>query len=280
MNINYTQKTLADKAMLVRFKVKRARQTARDDVATSYVESQSGLSDIGQFNKKLFKNSDRFAKMNTAINEVIKYHKEHTVPWLDGGVRMLPAPLYLEYTAGIRGLMAQAEALIQDFQDNWDYEVSRDVARLNTLANMDDYDFRPDIGFEMRFQPVPQDSDFRVAISDADKQSMQDALDEAGKAITHDLLSRMLEPVQALVKKLDEYQGDKGQRWHDTLVTTVQDLTSTLRRLNINDDQRVTKLLDDVGEAMKDYTSDSLKHSHQARVDAKRKLDNILAAFG
>lgn len=275
-------KPLADKAMLVRFKVRRQAHSVRDDAATSYVESQFGVTSAGQFNKKLFKGSARYAALNTALNEVATYHRENTLPWLDGGFRVLPNERYMEYTQKMQQLTREVEVAAAAFSDNWYNEVQADINRLGNMANAADYDCRQDVGVEVRLMPLPHDSDFRVQVSDADRAAFNAALSEVNDLAAHELKARLLDPLQRLTDKLKVYKGEKGQRFHTDMVTSIGDQLEMVRSLNINDDTDVEALCRDVERELNHYIGDPtlLKDSQYSRTYVSTKLDSILAGFG
>ena len=273
--------SLADKAMLVRFKIKRQAHSVRDDAATAYVEQQFGVSSAGQFNKKLFKSSERYAALNTALNTAAAYHRDNTLPWLDGGFRVLPNHKYMEYTQTMQTHTAEVERLAEDFASNWYNEVSADMARLGSMANPDDYAIRQDIGLEVRLMPLPADSDFRVSVTDADKQAFNDALAEVDVLAKRDLVSRVTAPLTRINEKLKSYTGEKGQRFHEDTVAALGDILEMVESLNINDDPAITQLCSDVRLELGHYIDDprQLKQSQHTRDYASEKIDQILAGF-
>lgn len=279
---NQFAKPLADKAMLVRFKVRRQAHSVRDDAATSYVENQFGVTSAGQFNKKLFKGSARYAALNTALNEVAAYHRENTLPWLDGGFRVLPNERYMEYTQRMQQLTREVEVAAADFSNNWYNEVQADLNRLGSMANAADYDCRQDVGVEVRLMPLPHDSDFRVAVSDADRAAFNAALSEVNDLAANELKARLLDPLKRLSDKLKTYKGEKGQRFHTDMVTSIGDQLEMVRSLNINDDDEVITLCSDIERELSQYIDNpkTLKESQHSRAYVSDKLDSILAGFG
>ena len=279
--MQHFNRSLADKAMLVRFKVKRQAHSVRDDAATAYVESQFGVSSAGQFNKKLFKGSARYAALNTALNEAAAYHRDNTLPWLDGGFRVLPNDKYMEYTQTMQSLTQTVERLAEDFSSNWYNEVAADLQRLGSMANPDDYDCRQDIGIEVRLMPLPADSDFRVHVSEADKRAFNDALAEVDVMAKRDLISRVTAPLTRINDKLKTYTGEKGQRFHEDTVAALGDILEMVESLNINDDPDIMRLCSDVRVHLRHFIDDpkQLKQSQNTRDYASQKIDDILAGF-
>lgn len=276
--------TLADKAMLVRLKISKWTPYAYDIGATIAVELANGVRNAGRFNKHLMKGCARLTEVNAAYNDVYQYHIRNTVPWLDDGVRMLPSNVYFDYTTTIRELIDKADTAAKQLEAEWPQLVANDVARLGPLGDPNDYPtsivgmFRADV----RFQPVPQEGDFRVEISDDDRASLAASIRDAENSVTAYLIGEMCEPIRRLAARCDAFGGAKGERWHHSLVTNVAELTDRLPRLNINKCSKIDALIRDIRDAVKPYLTnpDTLKDDPLARVEAKSKMDQIMQKMG
>jgi len=278
----YQPKTLADKATLVRTSAKRQANSIKDEDATSLVEQSYGTSGAGQFNKRLFKNSQRFLLMNQAIYALTKYVTENTSPWLDGGWRVLPNAQYLEFTAAVRNKQQDIDNTVAEFNDHWEEEVAADMMRQGNMAKRGDYHKRHNMGVKVTFMPIANESDFRVDVTDEDRAALAQTMADVEATAARDMLNRLIKPLSALSKKLGEFTGEKNQRFHESMVEVLGSVMDTLEKLNqMNNDPVVATLISDVRA---NFGSDianpkKLKGNQQARDEAKAKLDNILAKF-
>lgn len=280
--MDYQPKTLADKMTLVRMRTVNQRRAVQDKGARDYLASQLNT-DAGAYNvsKKLFTKSERYARVKTALYELSKYVKQHTSPWLDDGFRALPNQKYLEFTQGVAPLKLNLEQAAADFANHYASEVQADIAHLKGRGNYADYDVTaPDIGAEITFVPVPDAGDFRVEVTEADRQRLNDALAEAERSMRADLLNRMMTPLRHMSERLVEYKGDKGQRWHQSSVEELYASLSTLESLNVNDDAEVSASIIAVRGVLKQFAGNEvLKNSQLARDNAKQQIDDILSKF-
>lgn len=278
-NIN-TGKTLAERAILIRLASTKVRASARDDAATALVEGSFGVTKAGQFNKRLLKGSARFENVQKAQNEAIRYWHESTVPWMDDGFRLLPADKYLDFTAELRSKITALDALAADLRAHWATEVADDVARLGSLGRVEDYptDITGMFTLEVRTMPVPSNNDWRVQVSDADRQALDESIAEVEANVAKHLIKRVMEHVARLAARLEEYKGEKGQKWHGSLVTNLSELLAMVPDLNINDDPEVEALVESVAKVIEPFKDrpEALKHSETARANAKAKLDKIM----
>ena len=264
-------KTLAEKAMLVRLTRSMFQPYAFDRQTTQDVELQTGVRKAGRFNKRLMLDCGQLKDTISAYNAVYGFHMLHTVPWLDDGMRMLPADQYFDYNQGIRELIHQAERTADELAARWDEYVQADMARLGPLADIRDYptDIRNRFAVSIKFLPVPSSSDFRVQISDEDRASLDQALVEAEQRATVHLLEDMLEPVRRAVEKLSTPIGQEGSIFRDSLISNMIEAAQRARKLNVAGDARITAMVDEI---IRTATPIALS-AHQVREDNKVRED-------
>jgi hypothetical protein len=94
-----------------------------------------------------------------------------------------------------------------------------------------------------------------------------------------DVIGRMLKPLSALTQRLQEYQGQKGERFHNSLVENVIEGCDLALKLAINPTH---ELIDEINslKAMATgclNTVEVIKGSANARHDAKAKLEAVAA---
>lgn len=282
MNLNDLQfPSLAERAMLVRLKRSMFQPYAFDEGATAEIELKTGVRKAGRFNKRLLLDCYDLKDTNSAFNDVYDYVNHNTVPWLDDGVRMLPSHLYFDFTQGVRELIATAEGKARNLASKWDILVARDMLRLGPMANANDYpkDIAAAYAISLKFMPVPSTSDFRVQISDEDRNSLASAIQEAEANVSKYLISEMLEPVRKAVEKLSIPIGQEKSIFRDSLLNNIMDQVQRARKLNINGDPQVTAMIDEINAAISGYANaqDRLREDIGARADAQAKLSEIMS---
>jgi hypothetical protein len=236
---------------------------------------------------KLFKDKDSaINQIMSKYGEVYQYHKKHTLPYMDAGPRILPNDMYMEYTQEMKHRIAQVDNLLDTYMPMYDQLVLDDVMYRNSghaagRANASEYpnaeDFRLSMSAELRFQPMPDASHFLFDLSEDDVASFKRAEEEAAQAANADTVQRMLKPIQALVTKLGEYQGLKGERFHNSLVENVIDGCTLARKLAINPTPELLADIAELEDAVQGYLKDveMIKGSANKRVEAKKKLQDV-----
>jgi hypothetical protein len=281
-----TPTKLSDKVVLVKLTIRRAALTKRDAVLTANLQAQEKDNSLTVLTK-LFKDKDSaINQIMSKYGEVYQYHKKHTLPYVDAGPRILPNDMYMEYTQEMKHRIAQVDNLLDTYMPMYDQLVLDDVMYRNSghaagRANVSEYpnaeDFRLSMSAELRFQPMPDASHFLFDLSDEDVASFKRAEEEAAQAANADTVQRMLKPIQALVTKLGEYQGLKGERFHNSLVENVIDGCTLARKLAINPTPELLADITELEEAAQGYLKDveMIKGSANKRVEAKKKLQDV-----
>ena len=97
-----------------------------------------------------------------AVNEVYVYHKQHTLPYVDSGPRILPSANYFEYTQEMRSKIAHVESMLNQWMPYYDQLVRDDILFRNGgqptgRATVGDYpsadEFAARMSFDLRFNP-------------------------------------------------------------------------------------------------------------------------------
>jgi hypothetical protein len=142
---------------------------------------------------------------------------------------MLNIDHYMEFTSGLRQRVDSAYKAVDTLCLFWDEEVKADLDRLTqisiakgkpNLANANDYpevdELRSKFGINIRYMPVPTTGDFRVGISDDDKESLQQQLNDAEVNANQHVLQSMLVPLERAIAKLSVPIGTDGSVFRDT----------------------------------------------------------------
>lgn len=282
---------LSDRAMLVKLTIRRAALTKRDAQVTNAIQQQFQDNSLSAFTK-LFRNENGpIYKIMRAVNDVYTYHKDHTLPYVDAGPRILPNEAYFEYTNEMRTRIAHVESMLNAYMPIYDSLVLEDImyrngGQVTGRASIGDYpsadDFKQRMSFDLRFQPMPDRKHFLFDLSDADEEAFNRSMDEALALARNDTVVRMLEPLQHLVKRLDEYRGEKGQKFHTVNIENVIEGCRMARKLAIDPPQSMLDAINELERACTGYVFgvESLKGSQDARDAAKAKLQSIADAMG
>ena len=246
----------------------------------------------GNVNKHLFEGRDNLVKSTISkFTEVYTYVKDNTVPWTTG-VDMLNIDHYIEFTSGLRKRVDDAHRAVDTLCLSWEDEVKADLERLSeiaiakgkpNLANEHDYpdvdELRSKFGIHIRYMPVPTTGDFRVGISDDDKASLQQQLDDAGVNANRHVIKSMIEPMERAIAKLSVPIGNNGSVFRDTLVDNLVEVTERMNKINLSDDDTIQDSINNLRNLVSTYASeqgkDLLRSNQTSREKAVNDIDSL-----
>ena len=176
-----------------------------------------------------------------------------------------------------------------DFYSNYNDLIDLAKHHMGALFNPSDYpsleELKSKFGFRLVFSPLPESGDFRLDIPNADMQELasnyeasfkdrlQDAMrepwDKLHKALTH--LSEKLTDSEV-------YDGNH-KRYHDTLITSNQELCQLLTHLNVTKDPKLEDARRELEVTMLGLDIEDIKEHAEVRSSVKNKVDAILQKF-
>jgi hypothetical protein len=246
----------------------------------------------GNVNKHLFEGRDNLVKSTISkFTDVYTYVKDNTVPWTTG-VDMLNIDHYMEFTSGLRQRVDDAYRAVDTLCLSWEDEVKSDLDRLGeialakgkpNLANANDYpdvdELRSKFGIHIRYMPVPTTGDFRVGISDDDKASLQQQLDDAGVNANKHVIQSMIEPMERAIAKLSVPIGNDGSVFRDTLVDNLVEVTERMNKINLSDDATIQGSIDGLRDLISSYASERGKDLLRSNQTSREKAVNDIGTL-
>ncbi len=217
----------------------------------------------------------------TALRAV---HAKFTLPWADGGARILPAGAFLDYRDAVAQGRDVFNDAVRDFETAWPRLVAEARWTLNGLWRAEDYPAHPGDLFGVRTAlfPFPDVADFRVSMGASERAAvraeMQATLQESVGAAMREPFERL----QAHVARMAERLSDPKAVFRDSLVEGLVELCDVLPRLNITGDARleeaVAKARDMVaGICAQDLRDDAATRAHVAAQSSE--LDATLQGY-
>lgn len=276
-----TVKDLNEKAVLVQVKRRMYAPYKRDNEASDDYGA-------GSVNKHLFKDgNNRVKRTISKFTAVYKYVKQNTVPW-STGVEMLANTHYFEFSSNLTQLIDDAEQAINDLVANWDAEVAADLSRIANinpqLADPSDYpsadEVRRRFGIEVRYMPVPAADGFdpRLGMSEKDKQSLQNQLDDAGANAGKHIIESMLDVMQKSVDKLRIPIGADQSVFRNSLVDNLVEVSDRMAKVDMTGDPQVAAAIKQLRSTAANLhqNRDSLRNVQQSRDNAVQSIDTLM----
>lgn len=279
---------LRDDAMIVRLSISQWTARKFDKSVTKRVASDYSVDDtVGRYNKVLIA-KEAIQSVTRAASAARAFHYENTLPWDDGGGRILPSENFNTYSKEMRKLKDQFDQAVREFLGNYDEYREAARSKLGGMFNPADYPGSSEIAGKFQFstdiEPVPNSGDFRVNIQSKEaaniKKQLDQRVEERVQEATKDLYVRLNTVVGRLADKL----ADKDAIFRDSLIDNIAELVNLLPKLNVAADPNLESLRKETKKKLGALEPDTLRKDVVARDkavdDAKAILDKMSAYIG
>lgn len=239
--------TIAEKCMIVRLSVSQWSARKLDRKATEAIIAEfKTAADSGRFNKLLV-NHEAIKKIQRINSQAWDLHKTMTLPWTDDGGRVLPAELFLKYTAAIQAVKERFEAEVKSFVGQYEAFKAEAKIKLNGLYNEADYPRASEIagkfGMAVAVEPIPQASDFRVALSKSEVAEIRKDIEERMAKRISDAMKDAFGRLYAAARSIADKCKDTDAIFRDSLIGNLRDLLDVLPALNVTNDPELIKAI-------------------------------------
>jgi hypothetical protein len=258
-----------------------------DRRTTSEVLSErSAAPDAGKFEKNLVPPTALEA-VNKAHSRARARHYRLTLPWDENGVRIISAAAFFEYNTAMDEERGTCEKAYQDFCAAYPRYVTEAPKRMAKLYEINDFPQAKDIaekfGFDLKLQPVPNKSDFRVDLG-AEMQrriekSIEDTVTERYAAAQRDLWERLLDTVKHFAVTM----ADDEKTYRSSTVQKLADLARLAPKLSLTPDPKLDAICAEVlaitGTAEPGEFRENMTLRRESAARAKAALDKIEASM-
>lgn len=273
-------KNLSDKGMIVNVVIGQWSGRKDDKQVAKDVEARHQTSNAGRYLKNLI--DDRELKVvHQASSAIRKFVGEQTMPWGDNGDRLLPAVHHLDFLKDYRNLQADFQDAVATFLGVYPRLVTDAQQTLKTMFRAQDYPSTQQMKnkFKLRLsvQPIANLDDFRLEVDPAEMETLRNQMEqefyERITNATRDIWDRIRTAVGRMAEKLSE----KDPKFHDTLVTHIQDLVELLPKLNITGDPAILQAVDSMRSLVVDPRN--LRSNEVFRSQKAKQAQAILNKF-
>jgi len=249
----------------------------------------------GNYHKALLGNTGKLADLQKLVSTIRTWHYEQTLPWSDGGSRLLPMKNFFDYKATLAAYETQFAEAVNEFLDEYPTLVSAAAFQLGDLFDSDEYPavnkLESKFKFKYVFLPVPEVGDFRIDVSEAGKVELQEQYkkfyDDRLTDAMQDVWDRLHECVVHMSQKLADAPTPREtkegpnytQIFRDSLITNANELCELLTKLNVTNDPKLEQARKILEGAVNGKSAEDLRKSDQVRLDTKAKVDEILSLF-
>jgi hypothetical protein len=279
-------------AMLVEFNasVWTARKLDKSTTDEVVATKNATAKDAARVNKHLLAGRTELDVIQQMVGRARTYVYDHTLPWSDSGLRLLPTVNFVAFTERMNQFEEEFERLVTEFVTIYPTLISAQAMSLGDMFKRSDYPTANEMvtkfAFRIGFLPVPTAGDFRVDIGNDAQEELRTRLnamaEERIESAMRDIRARLGDHMKRMSDRLttDYVQGEaKQRRFHDSLVDGALELCDLTKALNVVGDTTLEAARKELEQALLGVTPQELRKNEYVRQDTKKAVDSILSKF-
>jgi hypothetical protein len=279
-------------AMLVEFSapVWTARKLDRSTTDEVVTNKNAGAKDAARVNKHLLAGRTELETITKFVTRVRQYVYDHTLPWSDAGMRLLPTAQFIEFSARMNTFEEEFARLVGDFIDIYPSLITAQAMALGDMFKREDYptpnELQSKFDFRLHYMPVPAAGDFRVDVGNDAQRELQEQLSKLAQERVDAAMAELRERLHDHLKRMsdrlttDIVAGEpKSRRFHDTLVDGALELCDLTKTLNVVGDPELERVRAGLEQMLVGVTPDELRKNAAVREDTKKAVDAMLDKF-
>lgn len=277
--------SIASSSMLVNINLSvwSGRKLDRE-VSEEVDQAKSTKARAGNYNKNLFAGVSELDAVRQVAGKIRNWHQAMTLPWSDGGERLLTMANFLDYKRQLSLFEQEFNDAVQLFCGKYTSLISAQAFTMGALFKRDEYPDPAVIAdkFSMRytFSPVPEVGDWRVEADENLKQELSRQYEQVYKDrlgdITTDLWHRLHGCLKHMSDRLDDAPDGSKKIFRDTLITNAVELCGLLSKLNVTGDPNLEQARKQLEAAIAGVDPADLRKQDGARKEIKSQVDDIL----
>ena len=241
---------LADKALLSHLSVSQWNPQKHDSRVSREVVRQAGARpDSGRFIKTLLK-SNALANFGREVSNLRLMHYRLTLPWIDGGARILPYNLVEEHRAEFNEHKRVAFRHVQKFFEEYSSLQEKAKDELGDLYDPLDYPDKATIESKYRIRmhllPIPREGDWRIKFEDEIGEQIKKSVEESMSLMLEKATSDVWERVFTVISHAYTRLADSDGKLFQSMIDHLDELADILPDLNLAEDPVLDKLSGDI----------------------------------
>ena len=285
---------LANKAVLSSLNISEWTARKLDRKVTAETNQRYKAADNAGWYNKLLIDDETLDEIHSIVSEARNLHAKQTQPWIDKGPRVLSNKLIAKHTADFQILRQRFETAADAFSDKYPRLLRDAPKRLNGMFDRDDFPdpdkVRGMFKMKLDLMPCPDEGDFRVSIGEEQLADFRESMDDAHKRQQQDTKERLTAIIGNMATRLREYgkvddgeessdgrqKGKRAGAFRDSLVGNVRELAELADAFNLDDDPKLTKIIEDVQASLCAHEPDELREDAKLRARTAKSADKIL----
>lgn len=278
---------IGSNAMLIDLNISVWTGRKMDKKVSEEVDASKGTkARAGNYHKKLMAGSDKLENIQKIVTAVRSWNYQQTLPWSDGGSRLLPMKNFFNYKETLNNFENQFNQAVDEFITEYPQLVSGSAFTLGDLFDRGEYptadSLKEKFRFKFVFSPVPDAGDFRIEVEDEAKAELEaqykSYYEQKLADAMADAWTRLHETLTHISERLDYTDENKKKFW-DSTITNATELCSLLSNLNVTNDPKLEDARQKLEKALSGIEPSDVRESEAIRSSVKSKVDDILSMF-
>jgi hypothetical protein len=212
-------------------------------------------------------------------------HYKYTKPWLDSGVRMLPATLLQQYQDVMYDYEQEFDSLVSKFLDKYDTLVAAAAFQLGGLFDRAEYPLRSEVrrkfSFNLTYTPMPTSGDFRLDIENETQAALAAEYEKSMQAMAERAARDSWEKLHVVLSRLAKQLAPRGEdgkpgKIYDSLLGNAYELCELLRHFNVTGDPALESMRRQLMDIMEGVNTDALRKEADTRAVVHKKVQEML----
>jgi hypothetical protein len=276
---------LSHRALLVTLAISQWTARKLDKSETEALARKHGTAaDVARVHKTLLPFAEPLEKLHKKSGEIRTFYYEQSLPWCVDGSRIMPATNYLDFQQTMRKLLNEWHALKDAFIVDYPRLKQEAKLLLNGMYREDDYPDVAEIDRKFRadvsFFPMPDASDFRVALAQDEMERIAEDIEARVKDATAEAMQDCWRRVRDVVSKAAERLAQPDAIFRDSLVENAVELCKLLPRLNLTDDPNLEAARRELEGSLCKYNPETLRKAPEVRQEVAAKMDDLMSKMG
>lgn len=251
------------KAILVKLKVRQYDGFKKDTVVADFVDTRyKTTAPAGNYNKRLFDKST-LKPIQKICHRLRSDHNKLTIPYTYEGVGILTKDIYFEYTSMIRHHSELFDSAVNNFITQYPIYIANRQTQLGDLFNADDYPtaeiMRKKFTISTKFAPVPSENHFDNDFADDANEEIIKSFSADMKDTTHEAIDALYNRVRTILQHMHDKLENPETVFRNSTIDNMLGITELLPKLNIFDDDRLSKVHEQMVAQLSTLTAEDLR---------------------
>jgi len=273
---------LSERAMLTHIRVSYWSGAKKNKKVTrEVVIAKNATNDVGHWIDKLIPQTE--LKPVAELRTRIRYTWTNlTLPWMDGGVRILPSKMFMEYREKMNSVVNDYNKAVEAFLKRFPTIIENRKKDFGSLWK--DYEgyipsvseLRDKFAVHQDIYPMPDVNDFRVDVGSEEAEEIKAKVEASINAATQKAMSDLWNQLADLIGKVEKTLSDPKAIFRDSLITNLADFCKLVPKMDFIGDDNLDKIRTEVIAKLANLKPIDLRESKSDRAKAVKSAKEIM----